>query len=543
MSCERPHDRYQSAQAVEADLRAFLDQATGSASGTRQSALGPRAIILGVIAISLIVGLAYWWKSRQASDGALRFKSIAVLPFRSLKPDERNDHLGLGLADTVITKLGTLRPLIVRPMGAVLKYSDPAQDPFAAAREQNVETVLDSSLQRLGDRVRVMVRLLNVADQSTIWTYECEEVLCDNIFAMQDVIAERVAAALKTSLTSEESRRLRKRFTENRDALQAYSNGIFHLNKLTREDVPKAIGFFREAINKDPNYALAYVGLSDSYGAMAGWQWCETKECYPLAKAAAVKAVGIDSELGYAHATLAALLYIFDWNWSEAEKTFNKAIDLSPGNSMGHRAYAGYLLTLGRFEEAKVRQQRAWELEPHSIMNYTTYWDLYYFSRDFDQAIAVAKEARASRPDWVDAGRRLAVAYEQKGLYDQSVSEYLAYLSKAGSKPETIEKIESAYRTSGIRGFWRTWYNLQEDGFSPQEDEKREPRPIAKYGRAGAYARIGNKEGVIYCLQQAYKVRARGILFIKVEPLFDEVRSDPRFMDSFATLVSNVEAA
>lgn len=526
---KNPQDRYQSARAVEADLKALLDPETTSASASRRI-FEPRMIVLGLIAICLIVSLGYWWKSRPGNEAVPRFKSIAVLPFRSLKPEERNDHLGLGLADTVITKLGALRPIIVRPTGAVLKYSDPTQDPIAAGREQKVETVLDASLQQLGDRVRVMVRLLNVADQTTIWTYECEEVLCSNIFAMQDVIAERVAAALKTSLTGEERRRLRKRFTENKEALAAYSNGISHLNKLTREDVTRAIEFFREAIDKDPNYALAYVHLADSYGAMASFGWCEAKDCYPLAKAAVLKALGIDSELGEAYANLAGLLQSFDRNWDEAEKAYNKAIDLSPGYSMGHRAYAMYLIALGRFEEAKVRQQRAWELEPGSIINYITLFDLYYFWRDYDRAITIALEARRAVPDWLDASRRLADAYARNGQYEQSVSEHLAHLTQLGSKPETIAKIENAYRTSGMRGFWRTRYNLQDDGFSPEEDEKREPRPRAKYQRALHYALIGNKEGVIYCLQQDYKARRR-LPFLKVEPLFDDVRSDPRFIE------------
>lgn len=524
--------RYSSAREVATDLKAILSRSASTAA-RRPLAVSARGVLACLLVVGLIVVWTYWRKTSQAKSSEARphLRSIAVLPFKSLTPDARSEHLGLGLADTVITKLSTLGSLVVRPTGAIVKYASAPQDALVAGKDQNVDTVLDSSIQALGDRLRITVRLLNVSDQREIFTYQCEEVLCDNLFSMQDVIAERVAAALTTSVTGEDRKKLRKQFTQNKEALDAFSRGISYLNKLTREDVQKAIESFKEAIYKDPDYALAYVGLADSYGAMAGWNWCDAKECYPLAKAAAVKAVGIDPELGKTHSALAALLHVFDWNHPEADKEFKEGIRLSPGNSMGHRAYAGYLLTLGRFEEARVRQQRAWELEPGSIMNYVTYWDLYYYSRDYAQAIDVAQKAKASLPDWIDARRRLAEAYDRNGQYDQSVSEHLARLTKMGSKPDSVEKLENAYRTSGRRGFWQTWYNLQEDGFSPQEDVKRESRPIAMYGRAQAYAHIGNKEGVIYCLQQAYKARARGILFIKVEPLFDEVRSDPRFVE------------
>lgn len=299
----------------------------------------------------------------------------------------------------------------------------------------------------------------------------------------------------------------------------------------------KAIEFFREAINKDPNYALAYVGLSDSYGAMGGWLWCEPKVCYPLAKAAALKAISIDSELAQAHATLAALLYILDWKWKDADDEFRKALELNPGYSMAYRAYGAYLIALGRFEEAKVKLQRAWEIEPGSIMNYSTYWDLYYCSGDYDQAIAIMQKMRESYPDRADVYRRLADAYERKGMYDQSFAERLEWHARMGSKPQFVEELKNAYAASGIRGYWQKNYGLLEGNFSPQQDAKKERRHWAMFNRASAYARIGNKEGALYWLQQAYIVRARGLVTIKVEPVFDGVRNDPRFV----RIVSDIE--
>jgi DNA-binding winged helix-turn-helix (wHTH) protein/TolB-like protein len=488
---------------------------------------------LGIFAGALLIGLVagtYWWQTSRTKNLSATVRSVAVLPFKPLKSDSSDEYLGLGLADTLITKLSSLRSLVVRPTSAVLKYSSPTQDPLAAGREQKVDAVLDASLQREGEHIRVTVRLLSVRDGTALWAYQCEELLCNNLFTMQDVISEQVAAALLPRLTGEERQRLRKRFTEDKEASQDYMKGLYFWNKRTQEDVKKGIEYFEQAIAKDPNYALAYVGLSDCYDVLAEYNWCEPKECFPKAKVAALKALGIDDELGEAHVSLAQVLYQFDWNWAEAGRAFKRAVELKPGYGYGRQCYGVYLMLLGHFAEAKTEIERALELDPVSLGNNVVHGDIFYLAREYDRAIANYKKILELDSNWSETHQRLGEAYERKGMYDQAIAEYLTALTMRRVSPAWIEGIKSAYAASGIKGYWQKSYRLVDGDFSPEKDLP-ERRGWAMYLRASAYARIGEKEGALYWLQQAYENRGKNLITLKVSPVFDGLRADPRFAE------------
>jgi TolB-like protein len=222
--------------------------------------------VVAVLLIGLVAASSYFWLSSRPTptETGIGVKSIAVIPFKPLKAEESQEYLGLGIADTLITKLSNVRQFVVRPTSAVLKYAGPGHDPLAAGREQRVDAVLEGSLQWLGEKIRVTVRLLKVQDGTPLWAYQCDEQ-CTDIFAVQDVISAQVAQALVLRLTTEESKLLTKHYTENPEAYQAYVKGRYFWNKRTSEGLKKAIEYFQQAIEKDPRYALAYCGLADCY--------------------------------------------------------------------------------------------------------------------------------------------------------------------------------------------------------------------------------------------------------------------------------------
>lgn len=483
------------------------------------------SFLLVLLVIGLMLGTAYWWKAGRAKPTkiGLKVESIAVLPFKPLRPDEEGEYLGLGLADTLITKLSSLPSLIVRPTSAVLKYSGSTQDPLVAGREQKVDAVLDASLQRDGERIRVTVRLLNVRNGAALWAYQCEEVLCNNLFAMQDVISEQVAAELMPRLTGAERGRLRKHFTENKEAYQDYVKGRYFWNQRTLEGVKKGIEYFEQAIAKDPNYALAYVGLANCYSVLTEYGWAAPKECFPKAKLAALKAIGIDDELAEAHASLAQILHLYDWNWAEAEREFRRTIELSPGYAYAHQWYGVYLGQLGRFDEAKAELKRALELDPVSLGNNIAYADPFHYSRDYDQAIVTYQKTLELDPNWFVPHWKLAQIYELKGMYDQAFAEYLTHHTLTKTSPEWIEEFKRAYAASGIRGYWQKRLALV---------QQRSTRGyVSKVGRAIHHLHLGEQEEALYWLQQACDDRDPQMVKLTVEPLFDGLRSDPRFVD------------
>jgi len=277
-------------------------------------------------------------------------RSIAVLPFTSLSSDASDEYLGLGMADTLITKLSSVGQIIVRPTSAVRRYSATDQDPVAAGQEQKVEAVLEGNIQRSGEKIRVTARLLNVQDGSPLWAEKFDEKFTD-ILSVEDSISERLTTALAVKLTGEERKLLAKRYTENAQAHELFLKGKYFWNKRTEEALKKGIEYFQQAIDADPGYALAYSGLAESYIVLGSAGLLAPNEALSKARAAAVKALEIDDLLGEAHSDLGAV-YCSEWNWSEGEREFKRALELSPNYPTGHMAYSWYLMPMGRSDES-----------------------------------------------------------------------------------------------------------------------------------------------------------------------------------------------
>ncbi|HXG63884.1 MAG TPA: winged helix-turn-helix domain-containing protein, partial [Blastocatellia bacterium] len=286
--------------AAPAAPQAFIparDRKSGAGWGTAWVALAAVALLAGLMA-----AVAYVRSANQPtrSEALAGVRSIAVLPFKPLGADASDEYLGLGMADTLITKLSNIGQITVRPTSAIRRYAGQDADALAAGREQKVEAVLEGSIQRAGERIRLTVRLLHVRDGAPLWSYKCDELSTD-IFAVQDAISEKVAEALTLELTGEERKRLAKHYTENTEAYQLYLQGRYFWNKRSGEGFRKALDYFHQAIEKDPNYALAYVGVADSYTMLADYDLLPPKAAAAQAKAAATRALEIDDTLAEAH--------------------------------------------------------------------------------------------------------------------------------------------------------------------------------------------------------------------------------------------------
>jgi len=403
------------------------------------------------------------------SQGAVRVRSIAVLPFKPLVATSRDESLEFGMADSLITRLGNLKQIIVRPISAVRNYGGLDQDPVAAGHDLGVEAVLDASIQTSGEKIRLSARLLSVSDGSTLWAYQCDEQHCTDIFTTQDVIAEKITGSLTPSLAREETRLLSKHYTDNRQAFQLYSIGRFIYNKWTPEGIKKSVEYYQKAIDLDPNYALAYSGMADSYNSLGSWFGEPVKESGPKAKAAAMMALKLDETLAEAHASLGKAKFLYDWDWAGAEQELKRAIELNPNCAEAHSAYSVYLSSIGRPEEALAEARRGQELDPFSIfINHRLERRLYY-ARQYDQAIKQCQKILEIDPNFGRGRRNLATIYLLKGMNDEAVAEFEMADRLSGSDPEPGEARLKAYKAGGIRGYLR-WNGFKRPGRSTIAD-------------------------------------------------------------------------
>ncbi len=344
------------------------------------------------LVFSLLAGLTvllfYSWVSRESKqqETSTAQRSIAVLPFRPMNATHDDEYLGLGMTDALITKLSNMRRIAVRPTSAIRKYAIREQDPVMAGRELGVESVLEGSLQKSDDRIRVTVQLVNVQNGTPQWAQKFDEQFT-NIFSVQDSISEQVAAALALNLTSEERKRLTKRYTDNTEAYQLYLRGWYEWNKFTSEGLKKSIDYNNQAVRLDPTYGLAYSLLAASYGVQGNIGLASPREVYPKAKWAAEKAVEFDPVLADFHAPLGPVKLFYEWDWFGAEKEFKRMIEFNPDFSHGHSLYGYYLAAMGRLDEAKAATKRAQQIEPLSLLMNTDVGEAFYFARRHDEAI------------------------------------------------------------------------------------------------------------------------------------------------------------
>jgi TolB-like protein/DNA-binding winged helix-turn-helix (wHTH) protein/Flp pilus assembly protein TadD len=521
-----PAERARGEAAVEAgdpqerEAEGGVAEVAPAAPGSR--AVPRRAVVaVSVAAVVLAASLVYAWVSRApGSVAGASVRSMAVLPFRPLSPNADDEALGFGMADTLITRLSSVRRLVVRPTSAVRRYNSPGQDPAAAGRELQVDAVLEGSLQRAGDRVRVTLRLVRVSDGSALWAEKFDE-RADDFLAVQDRIAEEVARALVPRMTGEERERVAQRYTDDQEAYRLYILGLYHSGKQTPEDLAIAVEYFNKSIEKDPGYALAYSGLAVCYLTIIADSVVPKAEAIPKAKQAVQTALQLDDTLAEAHVALGRIKAYYDWDWAGAERELQRAIELSPNSAAAHGEYANYLVTLGRSDQALVEARQARELDPLSrVTHYYVAWAL-ISARRYDEAIEECQhvvDTVSEAHDWI--GR----AYLGKGMHEDAVAEFEKRLSLSRDGALiTKANLGYAYGASGRRG--------QAEKILAEFKELSERRQISPYFLAVVYAGLGEKDQAFAGLDAAYRDHSRLLSGLKPNPVWDGLRSDPRFAD------------
>ncbi|HEY3166455.1 MAG TPA: tetratricopeptide repeat protein, partial [Candidatus Binatia bacterium] len=399
------------------------------------------ALAAGALVVATIV-TSFMLASRRAQE------SVAVLPFKPLLSDNRDQVLEMGMADTLISKLSNTREMVVPSLTSVRRYAGLNQDSLAAGRELGVSSVVEGSIQRMGDRIRVTVRLIKVADGSSLWGATFDEKIAD-VFAIQDTISQKIAEALPLRLSGEAQKQLRKRYTENVAAYELYLTGRYHWNKLTPPEIAKSIGFFQQAVEIDSSYALAYFGLADAYRVLAITSDMPPKEAFPQAKAAAEKALQIDDSLAEPHATLVLVHMWFDWDWAAAETEAKRGIHLNPNSGFCHWAYAHLLSNLGRHDEAIIHAARARELDPLSLITNTREGAVLYFAGRYDQAKARLQKTIELDPTFWVAHLFLGQVHLQKGNYPAALEEFSKAKEFSRGNSEAISMIGYASARAG----------------------------------------------------------------------------------------------
>ena len=477
------------------------------------------SLLLFLIAVS--VG-AYFLFIRGT---AKTINSVAVLPFVNTGGDANTEYLSDGVTESLINSLSQIPNLNVKSRDSVFRYKGREVDASQVGRELGVQAVLTGRLVQRGDAIWISLELVDVGTNNHLWGAQYNRTMSD-IMALQDEIAKDVSAQLHAKLSGEDSRRLTRRYTDNSEAYQLYLKGRYFLNKHTAETVKLAINYFQQAIDRDPTFALAYAGLADSYKSLPyyGISVASPRDSYPKAKAAALKALEQDDSLAEAHASLANIEFEYEWNWESAEREFKRALELNTNDAATYRDYGSFLDAMGRFDEAEVEIKRAQQLDPLSVNIALALAETAFFSHQYDKALTLTKQALELDPNFPPAHASLANIYAMKGMYDKSPLESIAGLSLSGYPLEDVAALRAAFESSGTQGFWREWINQSESRLKRGEY-------VPAMLLATLYTRLEERDKAFYWFNKAFEDRNGGLAFIKVSPLYDSIRSDPRFQE------------
>lgn len=481
-------------------------------------------ILAGVMLLLIFVGAALW-RQNLLPIGKEEIRSLAVLPFKPLAAATAGDEsLGLGLADALITRLSNTGKIVVRPTSAIINYSKPDQDLMKAAKELEVDALLDGRVQRVGDRIRITVQFLRASNGEAIWGDSFDEQFT-NILTVQNIISEKVARALTLKLTEPERQLLNKKYTDNTQAFELYLKGRYFLNKRTPEGANKAVELFRQAIALDPNFALAYVGISDSYvvlgtpQVMLGGQ--RTPQFWEDAKAAARKALELDPMLAEAYASLgAATAASFNANRAEAHRAFDRAIQLNPNYPAVYVFYALDLVGAARLGDALQYAVKARQLDPISVSANATYGMLLCRLRRPQEAIDQLKKTLELDPNNIRAHWGLGLAYEQLGRYDNAITEHQLALQASNGGFLALASLGRAYALAGRRQ--EAQKVLQQLLFKERNGEHH------PYYLAALYIALGHRDKAFDVLESNPGRYSKGLM--QVDQFFDAVRNEPRYL-------------
>ena len=480
------------------------------------------AIVAGVGLLAVLVALlaldVRGWRSRLWRDvGSPPIRSLAVLPLANLSGDPQQDYFADGMTDALITDLAKIRTVKVISRTSVMQFKDAKKPLPEIARALAVDGILEGSVQRSGEHVRITVQLIRAPTDTHLWAESYERETRD-VLTLQGEIAQNVAREIKVALTPEESTHLSRARPVNPLAYELYLKGQYHYYKWRSEDFQKAIEYFQKAIEADPHWAPAYAGLADSYG----WLWIAgalpPQEALPRFNAALQTALEIDDTLPEVRYTLAASAFYYRWDWDEADREFQRALVLNPSLVEARFEYAWYLSCMGRFAESITEAKRAVELDPLSVSANLALGSIYSTARQNDQAIAQLQRTVELDPKDSRAYLFLTSVYEQREMYEDAIRELQLAMTLWGAPPEELVGLRRAYEASGAKGYWK-W---QLSGAK---------RRHASYDMAVAYAHLGNTGQAVAELEKAYAQHDWQMVQLKVRRTWDPLHSDPHFQD------------
>ncbi|HJQ26667.1 MAG TPA: tetratricopeptide repeat protein [Blastocatellia bacterium] len=515
----------------EDDSQAPLAQAaTATLAGAAEAQahrrwVSPVALTLSLVAVVLgAIGITLYYSQtapRSNQPPASAIHSVAVLPLKNLSGDPDNEYFADGLTETFITELSKIGGLKVISRGSVFTFKGKEVDPREAGRRLGVAAVLEGSVRRSGDQVRVDVRLVGTEDGKVLWAGDARERAIGDIFAVQDEIARHVASALRIKLSGGDQQ-LARRYTDNVEAYQAYLKGRYFLSKRTAEGITRGIEYFKQAIALDPNYALAYAGLTAGYDKAYWFMRLPAQAVTEKEREAATRALALDDSLAEAHLAMATV-YGSAWEMSKAAGEIARAIEINPGDADVHHQYAYCLVQLGRLDEAVAEIQLARELDPLNVVMNVDVGEILLYAGRYDEAIEALRQAIEMDAGRANAHFDLAQAYERKGMEREAIEEYFKNAPLDGWNPDEITAMKEAYAASGVRGFWQTVLE--------KSNAKSKRGYIAPFVMARLHARLGETNQAFDWLERAFAEHSPALLNLQVDPVLAMLRTDPRYTD------------
>jgi eukaryotic-like serine/threonine-protein kinase len=448
--------------------------------------------------------------------------SLAVLPFENLSRDPENDYLSDGITGSLINNLATVPKLRVMAQSTVFRYKGRKIDPQAVGRELNVRALLTGRVMQSGGSLRIGTELVDVATGSQLWGAQFDRKPGD-IFVIQDEISSEISGKLRLRLTRAEKKRLVRRHTEDAEAYRLYLQGRHHWNRWTEEGFYKAIGYFRQAVEKDPSYALAYAGVADSF-VLLGWNsYLAPKDAFPKGKQAAMTALEIVPDLGEAHTALAAVLWLHDWRWPEAQLEFKRSLELCPSYPTANHWYAEYVMTVGRPVDAIAKMKSSQDLDPLSLIISVAIGWAYYMARRYDEAMQQLLRTVELDPNYPVTYWILGLLYRITGRYESAITAGEKGVSLSGGSPLMRAALAHTYGKAGRR----------KDALQVLDDltELAKHKYVAPQFFAGIHIALGEKDRAVECLEESYQEHSHWLIYLHIDPSMDDLRNDPRFQD------------
>ncbi|OLD12229.1 MAG: hypothetical protein AUI50_07855 [Crenarchaeota archaeon 13_1_40CM_2_52_14] len=437
-----------------------------------------------------------------------------------MSQDAKDEIFADGMTEELISALSKIADLRVIARTSVMRYKDSKKPIGEIGKELNVSSILEGSVRKAGNKIRIAVQLADPETEEQLWSEKYDRDL-EDIFAVQSEIAQKVADALEIEIKKAEKLSLGKKATDNKEAYALYLEGRHFLNTRTEEGLRKAIERFEKALEKDPQYALAYTGVADSYAVLALLEFVPPKEAFPKARTAAEKALEIDNRLAEAHTSLGVVMFQYDWDWEGAEREFKRAIELNPSYAPAHQFYGDFLKSQGRFEEALSEMSYAGALDPLSLSINTGIGHVLYLSRQYDRAIEQYRNTIKLNPNFVQARLWFGRPYLQKRMYKEAITELAQAVRMSGESTISLAMLGHANGTAGKRD--------EAKKILEKLTERSKHQYVPSYWISMIHVGLGDKDQAFTWLERAFQERSSWLAWARVEPRFDSLRSDKRF--------------